>query len=52
MEYDSNLECWKVVKAVDELTKNHKDVENIVSSVMPERKNDPLCPVQSYAILH
>ena len=50
MEYDRSLECWKVVKAVDELTKNHKDIENIVSGVMPERKDDPLCPVQSYAI--
>ena len=50
MEYDSSLECWKVVKAVDELTKNHKEIGDIVSGVMPEKRGDPLCPVQSYAI--
>ena len=37
-----------VVKVKDELTKNHKEMENIVSGVMPENKTDPLCPVKSF----
>ena len=32
----------------DELTKNHKNPENLVSGVMPENKTDPMCPVQSF----
>ena len=32
----------------DELTKNYRDLENIVSGVMPENKTDPMCPVQSF----
>ena len=37
-----------VVKVKDELTKNHKDIEHIVSGVMPENRTDPLCPVASF----
>ena len=37
-----------VVKIKDELTKNHKEMEQIVSGVMPENKTDPLCPVASF----
>ena len=39
-----------VVKSTDELTKNHRDIGEQISRVMPEKKGDPLCPVQSYCI--
>ena len=37
-----------VIKIRDELTKNHRENENIVSGIMPENKDDPLCPVKSF----
>ena len=37
-----------VIKVKDELTKNHRDIENIVSGVMPANIDDPLCPVKSF----
>ena len=30
------------IKVKDELTKNHRDIEQILSGVMPENKTDPL----------
>ena len=50
MVYDRSTESWVVVKSTDELTKNHRDIGEQISGVMPEKKNDPLCPVQSYSI--
>ena len=41
-------EEWHIIKVKDKLTKNHWDLENIVSGVMPENKTDELCPVKSF----
>ena len=35
-------EEWYIIKVKDKLTKNHWDLENIVSGVMPENKTDEL----------
>ena len=48
LKYDTQSEEWYVKKVRDELTKNHRDMESIVSGIMPENKRDPLCPVQSF----
>ena len=48
LHFDMKSEGWFVVKAKDELTKNHKDIEKIVSGIMPENKDDRLCPVRSF----
>ena len=48
LKYNTENEEWFVIKVKDEMTKNHKEMENIVSGVMPENKTDPLCPVQSF----
>ena len=47
-KYSTEHEEWFVIKIRDELTKNHRDLENIVSGIMPENKTDPLCPVKSF----
>ena len=46
--FDTKSEMWYVKKIKDELTKNHKDLENIITGYMPENKDDKLCPVGSY----
>ena len=48
VKYSTEHEEWFVIKVHDELTKNHRELENIVSEVMPENKTDPLCPVKSF----
>ena len=48
MEYNQERETWYVVKAKDELTKNHRGPEQLVSGFMPENKDDRLCPVRSF----
>ena len=48
MCFDTKNELWYVKKVKDELTKNHKDPEGIVTGYMPENKDDKLCPVRSY----
>ena len=48
LKFDSQKEEWYVIKVKDELMKNHKELENIVSGVMPKNKTDPLCPVDSF----
>ena len=48
LKYNTENEEWFVVKVRDELTKNHRQLENIMSGVMPENKTDPLCPVKSF----
>ena len=48
MKYSTEHEEWLVVKVKDELTKNHRNIENIVSGVMPENKTNPMCPVHSF----
>ena len=37
-----------MIKVKDELTKNHRDMEALVSGIMPENKTDPMCPVKSF----
>ena len=48
IEFNNETEEWYVIKAKDELTKNHRDIEELVSGIMPENKTDPLCPVKSF----
>ena len=48
LKYNTEQEEWMVIKVKDELTKNHRNIEQIVSGVMPENKTDPMCPVQSF----
>ena len=48
LDFDGKTETWYVIKAKDELTKNHKDIDETVSGLMPENKDDRLCPVRSY----
>ena len=48
LKYNGDNEEWCVVKEVDELTKNHRELETSTSGVIPENKTDPLCPVQSF----
>ena len=48
IEYNTKTDTWFVQKVKDELTKNHKEAENIVSGYMPENKDDKLCPVASF----
>ena len=48
MVFDRRTEEWKVMKNKDELTKNHREAENIIGGVLPENKDDRLCPVCSY----
>ena len=48
LKYSTEHEEWIVIKVKDELTKNHRNIENIISGVMPENKTDPMCPVASF----
>ena len=48
VKYSTENEEWFMVKVCDELTKNHHDLENLVTGIMPENKTDPLCPVASF----
>ena len=48
VNYSTENEEWFVVKVCDELTKNHRDLKNLVTGIMPENKTDPLCPVASF----
>ena len=47
LKYNVDKEEWSIVKVRDELTKNHCDLKNTSSGVMPENKTDPMCPVES-----
>ena len=42
IEFNTKNEMWFVQKIKDELTKNDRDQENIVSGFMPENKDDRL----------
>ena len=46
--FNMKTETWYIQKIKDELTKNHKEAENIVTGLMPENKDDRLCPVRSF----
>ena len=48
IQFNTKNETWFVKKVKDKLTKNHKEAENIVSGLMPENKDDRLCPVASF----
>ena len=36
VQFNKNTDEWMVTKTWDELTKNHRDIENKVAGVMPE----------------
>ena len=48
LRYNTESEEWFVIKVKDEFTKNHKEMENIVSGIMAENKTDEMCPVASF----
>ena len=48
MEFNKQKELWYVRKVKDELTKNHRGMENIISGLMCENPRDKLCPIRSY----
>ena len=48
LEFDKKQELWFVMKSKDELTKNHKEIGEIISGLMPENRDDKMCPVRSY----
>ena len=48
IKYNEKNDEWYVIKVKDEMTKNHREAEQIVSGIMPENKTDPMCPVQSF----
>ena len=51
LRYDTQKEEWYVIKVKDELMKNHRELENLISGVMPENKMDELCPVKSFVLI-
>ena len=48
MKYNEKNDEWYIIKIRDELTKNHREAESIVSGIMPENRDDPMCPFQSF----
>ena len=48
MQFDNKTESWYIEKDRDELTKNHKDLDHKTSGIMPDNKDDKLCPVRSF----
>ena len=52
LDFNQQTEQWRVTKAKDELTKNHKNIEEMIAGIMPENPGDPLCPVKSYIKYH
>ena len=50
MEFDQQKELWYIRKGKDELTKNHRAMENLVSGFMSENPGDRLCSVRSYTM--
>ena len=48
LSFNQKKETWFVRKVCDELTKNYRDREQIISGIIPENRDDPLCPVASF----
>ena len=48
MRYNNDTEEWFVIKIQDELTKNHRQMEHLISGIMPENKTDDKCPVLTF----
>ena len=48
LKYNSESEEWFMIKVKDELTLNNKEMENIVTGVMPENRYEVSCTI----ILH
>ena len=48
LDYDVKTEHWYVIKAVDELMKNRRDIDEQVTGIMPENKRQTLssCLIQ------
>ena len=45
LEFDKKLKNWYIIKVKDEHTKNHKDINETVTVLMPQSKDDRLCPI-------
>ena len=43
--FDTKSDTYFIKKIKDEMTKNHKDPENIITGYMPENKDDPSAQV-------
>ena len=52
LDFNQSTEKWRVVKAKDELMKNHKETGELVTAVMSQIPDDPLCSVLSYNKYH
>ena len=50
LEFNEKSEAWFLIKNKDELTKNLRVTDNLVSGIMPENKTDRLCSICSYRI--
>ena len=48
LTFNTQTETWFVMKARDEMTKNHKGIKNLEAGVMPENRDDKMCPVRSF----
>ena len=48
LSFDTKTENWFVMKTRDQLTKNHRGIEEKESGIMPQNKDDKLCPVRSF----
>ena len=47
--HDTQRKTIYVMKTVDELQKNHKEIDNeVITGYMPEMPGDPMCPVDSF----
>ena len=48
MEINHNNGLKYVKKVIDEQTKNHQDDTSMITGIMPEMPNSPLCPISSF----
>ena len=46
--FDAKTETWFITKTHDELTKNHKGIEDPEAGLMPENRDDKMCLVHSF----
>ena len=48
LTFDTKTEPWFVIKVHDELTTNHKGIEDPEVVLMPEHRDNKMCPVHSF----
>ena len=46
--FDMKTETWFIIKVRDKLTKNHKGIEDPEAGLMPENREDKMCPVRLF----